>query len=313
MWRLIAELRMLCIENDCRCGFLTDGSVSVIYRHSPDTYEPGRASISVASDRPHHAGPRKALVFAIWSEAQRLGLTTFTGYPVNHPCQGASDRIYRAPPRPTTDAQVIGNWRSFEDFDLYTMQRDWDALDDFLHWKELVESAAIDAPLGPGTILAVEPAAFHARHAMLRSPYPRVTPPRETLDIVTRHCRPRCTEVDNILANERCPTFEITSVVRSGPDHWSQVFFGRVQGSSQLVCIKLFDDRLFHLPDLDGYDESPPEDRLVTFNRATDMMRREESVYDRLLHLQGSLVPHCYGFHEVRTLSLLSVFAHLLI
>ncbi|KII95536.1 hypothetical protein PLICRDRAFT_96971 [Plicaturopsis crispa FD-325 SS-3] len=190
------------------------------------------------------------------------------------------------------------NRRSFEDFDLYTMQRNSNALDEFLHWKEIAESHALNAPLVPGTTLAVKPSAFFARHALLRSPYPPGAPPRETLNVVTQHHRPRCTKLDDILATEPTPTFEITSVVRSGPNHWSQVFFGRVRGSSQLVCLKLFDDRLFHLPDLDDYDECPPERRLQTFNRATDMMRREESVYDRLTHLQGSLVPHCYSFHE---------------
>lgn len=298
MRRLLAELRLQCIENQCRYGFLTDGIVSVLYRHYPD-YSPDLANVSVASDEAEY-GPRKALAYAIWSDALHLKLSTLSGYRAPHFCQGALKNLDSSASAPVSDEELIANKRSFEDFDLYTMQRDHAALKEFRRWKRLVKSAAIEASLDTSTTLTVKPFEFFARHAVLRSPYPPIPLPRETLDIVARHPRPRCTQIDSILARMPCPTFEITKVVRSGPNHWSQVFFGRLRGSSQLICLKLFDDRFFHRPSLNGYGRSPPEHRLLTFNRATDMMRREESIYDRLAHLQGTLVPHCYGFHEVR-------------
>jgi hypothetical protein len=81
------------------------------------------------------------------------------------------------------------------------------------------------------------------------------------------------------------------------------VFLGHLEGSSHQICLKLFDERLFPMPEHPDYgDDSAesPEERLLDLNFVDDMMCREEAVYnDRLRHLQGSMIPHCYGFHMV--------------
>lgn len=52
----------------------------------------------------------------------------------------------------------------------------------------------------------------------------------------------------------------------------------------------------------EGYDgvweDGMQSDRLLWLH-APDMMRRECAAYDRMQYLQGTLLPHAYGFHEV--------------
>lgn len=126
--------------------------------------------------------------------------------------------------------------------------------------------------------------------------------PRETLEIAARYLRPRDTALDTLLVTNSDLTFEVTKVIRSGPNHWSQVFLGRVANSERVVCLKVFDERFFHMPDTPNYGDDywvPTRSRLLTFNSAVELVQREESVYDRVRYFQGSLIPHCYGFHEV--------------
>jgi hypothetical protein len=138
-----------------------------------------------------------------------------------------------------------------------------------------------------------------------RSPYPNHKPPGETLDIVTKNTRPRYTDIDILLKTNANTKFMITQVIRSSRNAFSQVFLGHLEGSPHQICLKLFDERLFPMPEHPDYDDDSlesPETRLLDLNFADDMMCREEAVYnDRLRHLQGSMIPHCYGFHMVGT------------
>lgn len=95
-----------------------------------------------------------------------------------------------------------------------------------------------------------------------------------------------------------CPlTFTITAMLSGGSKKYSQVFSGRLEGTEEEVCLKLLDERYFPVPMYNV--EDLPMCRLLRLNFcAEDMIRREEGVYeDRLKHLQGTLIPHCYGFH----------------
>ena len=112
------------------------------------------------------------------------------------------------------------------------------------------------------------------------------------------------------MASKPILSFEITQSVRTGHNYFSQVFFGRLAGTDTRLCLKLFDERLFRLPD-PPEDSEPPLRRLSDMNFADDMMRREEAVYTRLSYLQGSAIPHCYGFHSVCALTPLAVLSHI--
>ena len=121
-----------------------------------------------------------------------------------------------------------------------------------------------------------------------------------------RHVRPRDAAIDQAISqaslNGHSLSFKITDIKRAGADYFSQVYFGTLEGTTRIIYLKLFDERLFPFRQRPEYgDGVKPETQLLNLNFADDMMRREEGVYcDRLQYLQGSMIPHCYGFHIVR-------------
>ncbi|KII91224.1 hypothetical protein PLICRDRAFT_37942 [Plicaturopsis crispa FD-325 SS-3] len=288
--RLLAELRFQCARKGCVYGLLTDEITSVFYEEELVHTLRDYVRFKVVS-REEMASPRMALAFLIWIGATELALIHFSGQRPLRLCLGAM----RSPSKSALSADALFARRSFEDFDLYTMQRSVKELKRLVRWKRKFASEAVSAPLIEGSTLKVC-GTFAPPHPILRAHHPRLDLPPETYAIVTQHRRPRSTVLDGISLQDR--GFEITKAVRTGPDHWSQIFFGRVSGCDEEICLKLFDDRLFLFPDTTTYSISPPERRLLSFHRPSDMMRHEEHCYDRLSHLQGSLVPHCYGFYE---------------
>lgn len=172
----------------------------------------------------------------------------------------------------------------------------------FYYWKLWIEQEGLQTIIEPRSILSINVNEFLHRHLLYRSPFPSIPLPQETLQIAARYLRPRDTALDTLLVTNSDLTFEVTKVIRSGPNHWSQVFLGRVANSERVVCLKVFDERFFHMPDTPNYGDDywvPTRSRLLTFNSAVELVQREESVYDRVQYFQGFLIPHCYGFHEV--------------
>ncbi|KAG7091960.1 hypothetical protein E1B28_008349 [Marasmius oreades] len=104
-------------------------------------------------------------------------------------------------------------------------------------------------------------------------------------------------------------SFRIDQIVRAKPNTFSQVFFGRLcrggntNSSSTCetrICLKFFDEVFFPVFDpseLDEYKELECNPYL-NLHAASDMMRREHAVYQHLQYLQGTLLPHVYGFHQ---------------
>ncbi|KII85471.1 hypothetical protein PLICRDRAFT_700990 [Plicaturopsis crispa FD-325 SS-3] len=95
----------------------------------------------------------------------------------------------------------------------------------------------------------------------------------ETHNIVWQQSRPRSREVDALLSTTKDVTFEITRAVRTGAKHRSQYFFGWITGLNKELCLQLFDET-FPSCQVAEYDDVPPEQRLMTLNRATDMDRK---------------------------------------
>lgn len=216
------------------------------------------------------------------------------------------------------------NPAGFSDFDLYTMQRHFSHFRSFISWKTGAHRAALARPLRLNDSLDVHVDAFLQREHLLRFILPLEKTPQETLDLLMKYPRPRQSEVDDILthARERKGTlrFRITKTSRSRNTAFSVIAFGKLEwfisesdASAETpaprlqteadVCLKLFDETLFPLPSLeeceDDFRLSEPEERLSGVNYAVDMMRQEMAVYERLQYLQGTLLPHNYGFHEV--------------
>lgn len=105
-------------------------------------------------------------------------------------------------------------------------------------------------------------------------------------------------------------SFKVTHVFQTGWKTFSQVCtsfasdaFSRQSGE---LCLKLYDERLFPHPDYRS--DLDPLRPLKDWNIAEDMAKREEAAYDRLQSLQGTRVPHSYGFYYVRHKSFESSF-----
>ncbi|ETW77207.1 hypothetical protein HETIRDRAFT_429516 [Heterobasidion irregulare TC 32-1] len=200
---------------------------------------------------------------------------------------------------------MLRSFRSYRDFDLYTLQRSPAAWHQFVCWRTWAQQQAANPQtrIKRGSVLRVQCNGFLRNYRPWRSPFPNPRPPQETLDIVARYPRPRDAAVDEAIARasqiDNHLTFEIIDVKRAGLDYFSQVFFGKLEGTDTAICVKLFDERLFPCSQQPEYGEGvEPELHLFDLNFADDMMRREEGVYcDRLQYLQGSMIPHCYGFH----------------
>lgn len=161
----------------------------------------------------------------------------------------------------------------------------------FYYWKLWVEKDALLTIINPGSILSINVDGFVRRHLRHRSPFRSIPLEPETLQIATCHPRQRDTSLDSLLAQNTDLSFKFTRVIRSGPNHWSQAFFGRVPQSDRVVCLKVFDERFFLVPEPDYKDSLwYPYERLRTFNAAVELVQREEGVYDRVRYLQGSLI-----------------------
>lgn len=225
----------------------------------------------------------------------------FPGRPIANICRGA------LPEEARSEADIHSGLRGF---DFYTLQRSPELWTSLCRWKEdVLEQADYHSPVA-GDSLTVRVHEFGRREFLWRSPLPHPAIPNDTLHIITQNKRPRSLEADKILASKPTLSFEITQSVRTGHNYFSQVFFGRLVGTDTPLCLKLFDERLFRMPAPPKGSQSPLR-RLSDMNFADDMMRREEAVYTRLSYLQGSAIPHCYGFHSVCALTPLAVLSHI--
>ncbi|KAK7024455.1 hypothetical protein VNI00_016306 [Paramarasmius palmivorus] len=206
---------------------------------------------------------------------------------------------------------------SFSDFDFFTMQRHLPVLLSFIEWKR--KSQTQDHPLRVGDTLAVSVNGFAKKEPLLRFTLPLERPTVETLSAITRNGREHLHGLDSVLQLARdnpdiTVSFAVEETVRMGSGKFSQVFFGSVEWTSVSadgtrvtrkdgpVCLKLFDEVFFPVMSRDEclqqFRSWPAERRLLSLNFATDMMRREHAAYERLQYLQGTLIPHSYGFHE---------------
>ncbi len=157
-----------------------------------------------------------------------------------------------------------------------------------------------------GSTIRLESRGFEKRIAMFATSSHRKLPlSKVAFDDVHANRRPRDETTDALLnANDDLP-FTVTRIVRVRMGEWSQVVFGRLAGheKEKELCLKILDERRF--PALDEYDTKfwhgfPTCSRLPSLVFSEDLVNREAAVYRRLRELQGSLLPHCYGFHLVR-------------
>jgi hypothetical protein len=104
-------------------------------------------------------------------------------------------------------------------------------------------------------------------------------------------------------------TLEIQDVVSEGSEHGICTVYrcqitsiDNVHVSISPLCLKLFDDRFQPLPSSDEVDELDDEDFPRWFDtivHAETYALNEALAYDKLLPVQGSVIPWFYGIHQV--------------
>lgn len=232
-----------------------------------------------------------------------LELVTIRIWPSNHlPWK----RPYQGALQDNSAESLVGKpFQRFSDFDIYTLQRSDEDFKVFAKWYRVARRQALSVPIRPGARLVIRtqtPATEQLKSH--RSPYPSFAMPPESKDIVTRHPRTRCHEMDSVLKTRELVELEVVEVKRAEENTYSQVFIVRVDGCSDRFCMKLYDERMFDLADdldLDVYFSTEPPQCLRHVICSDDLAKRELAVYKRLQRLQGSILPHSYGVHWVST------------
>jgi hypothetical protein len=94
-------------------------------------------------------------------------------------------------------------------------------------------------------------------------------------------------------------TLVVTEPLLIGVNQLSQTYHGRVNCrgyESVEVVVKLFQQSLFRYPYLeDSFDRFSQSDWVS----ATELAQREAWAYDKMIVLQGTTIPHSYGFYMV--------------
>lgn len=280
-------------------GILSDEISSVVVDQRYGNINASRMALSRVLSK--NIPVRVVLAWCIHSEAKAWDFCILYRLPQVRLYRGALDDPNKGSYTQDID-QLVASKKWFSDFDIYTMQRVPKAWSQFCAWHRHINQAAITHPVSPGTKFLIGPHEFSSRHMLHRSPYPFTELPQDTVDSVMHDRRPRNDSVHNILSTQTSPTFTVLEIKSGGPEHWSQVFYGHIEGCEEVLCLKVFDERYFNIFSEDdiGFGGGPsPNRRLLYLNPSEDLVRREETVYHRLQDYQGTLLPHCYGFHLV--------------
>ncbi|KAJ3518818.1 hypothetical protein NM688_g9387 [Phlebia brevispora] len=278
-------------------GILTDELTSLFVDYLPCQYDEDLPELVMVP--PSTTDLRMLISSLIYYEANSWNLVRIHSTAARRFLHGA--HMDEAFLKSFLDTFQVESKRWFSDFDLYTMQRVPELWFKFASWRQRVQEEGLKHLVSSGMSITFESDGFPRRHGLLRSPYPHRPLPQETVDSVLtyRERRPRNTTLDEIICKSRHTALVVQEAMRTGPEHFSQVFSAYVPGCSELVCVKLFDERFFCIPGVreDECISGPARSRLGSLHYSEDLARHEESVYYRLSYLQGTLLPHCYGFH----------------
>lgn len=288
-WSLVAR----CEAVSSQLGIVTDGVHSVFMRLAPSQHRLPSSRYVQFQEISCALHPLAYCLAAAMNDVSR----SLKGH--NELLSGVSNRSGPFFNTPTVE---------FRDFDIYHMGLDRTLYWEFLTWKDAI--ATRDAQHQPtiGSVITL------ARRDMISSTTGKFTPFRcndpiwplsETSELALRcRLRPRNDELRTLLAGRQQLVFEVSEIKQQGTAFWSQVYFGRlgIAGARHVdeeICLKLFDERFLPVPSLERYDSRPEGFKVSALQCADVMIRREESAYHRLASYQVTLLPQCYGCHEV--------------
>ncbi|KIY47282.1 hypothetical protein FISHEDRAFT_74804 [Fistulina hepatica ATCC 64428] len=210
-------------------------------------------------------------------------------------------------------AKLVGPVSGYAGFDKFVMQRNRPYFIAFLLWTRNAISRALSSAVEAGSRIPMDCFAFERQeftfsifdvHGKPRIPITSLPvsqmPPKPSQ-------RPRSRSSDVILhSGSRDIHFAVSRVIKAGEDKYSQVYFGhlargREEPDGTLLCLKVFDERLFGHPELEEYDDwfQTDDGRLSEMWYSPDLVRAEHATYTRLAHLQGTFIPHYYGAHQL--------------
>ncbi|KIY47082.1 hypothetical protein FISHEDRAFT_74995 [Fistulina hepatica ATCC 64428] len=211
--------------------------------------------------------------------------------------------------------KLISPVSGYASFDKFVMQRNRPYFIAFLLWTRNAISTALSSPVKVGSRIPVDCFAFERQeftfnifdaHGKPRIPIASLPqsrmPPRPSQ-------RQRSRSTDEILnSGSRDIQFVVSRIIKTGKEKYSQVYFGYLklargpkEPDGTLLCLKVFDERLFSHPELEEYDDWFQTDsfRLSEMWYSPDLVRAEHATYTRLAHLQGTFIPHYYGAHQL--------------
>ncbi|KIY47281.1 hypothetical protein FISHEDRAFT_74803 [Fistulina hepatica ATCC 64428] len=209
--------------------------------------------------------------------------------------------------------KLISPVSGYASFDKFVMQRNPPYFIAFLLWTRNAISTALSSPVEVGSCIPVDCFAFERQeftfnisdvHGKPRVPIASL--PASQMPPTPSQC-PRSRSTDEILhSGSRDIQFVVSRVIQAGKDKYSQVFLGhlargREEPDGTLLCLKVFDERLFSYPECEEYDDRFQTDdcRLSEMWYSPDLVCAEHATYTRLAHFQGTFIPHYYGAHQL--------------
>lgn len=212
------------------------------------------------------------------------------------------------------DDEVFATHHRHSDFDFHTLGWDIDQALQFFRWKQHVLRAAPPVFASPGESLRGTTQAFSRRYPDVTGVFPVEDLPDDTLEHIRQARRVNAHEptlqrfltsnhFDIKLDEDIRGHQSVTRMCRTYSCHIVSIDGEPVpHDSSPKLVLKLVDDRFHDL-------KIPEEERQLSteefwrwfrnYITAEDVVCSENSAYNRLQFLQGSLIPYYYGAHSV--------------
>ncbi|KAG8824243.1 hypothetical protein FRC18_010561 [Serendipita sp. 400] len=223
---------------------------------------------------------------------------------------------------PPNDKMIFDTHTRHSDFDFATLVRDRERALQFFRWKEHMRKTQEKQVAHPGNLL-------HARSNGLAQAIPQLKPcytldlsdlPSETVahvQSVQRPCPLSMANLQDKFFQSNNFTLEVLSLVAKGSDRGvCSVYQCRlasidgVQVESPILCLKLFDDRFQFLGSPE--EEEEPVRWLRGLVQAEWHIRQEDTAYNSLKAVHGTVFPWYYGAHMFTLPNGLSLFGILL-
>lgn len=177
--------------------------------------------------------------------------------------------------------------------------KDWSSFDKFQEEMYLARNAAFEDPIQFPHTLAILRQCSNPRVVLGRvqpdadlPPNPIIPPEYQT------QFRPKAFDPPADLNDFKVT---LTGKISCGMNQYSQVYSARIgrsdiAGQDTVACVKLYQQSYYVVPRWDlipgiGWDSD--------WAPATDVAQREAWPYEQLIDLQGSVIPHSYGFYVV--------------